>query len=89
MTNYKKFDIIKGFYQIFLKKFAFYQKFCYNERIKARAVLNFGKIFVKNLLRRAGLRKIGREEGSYGALALILARLERIYRKYDKGKDGM
>ena len=52
MTNYKKFDIIKGFYQIFLKKFAFYQKFCYNKRIKARAVLNFDKIFVKNLLRR-------------------------------------
>jgi hypothetical protein len=52
LTNYKKFDIIKGFYQIFLKIFAFYQKFCYNERIKAFAALNFGKIFVKNLLRR-------------------------------------
>lgn len=54
MTNCKKFDIMKGFYQIFLKKFAFYQKFCYNERIKASAALNFGKIFIKNLLRGLG-----------------------------------
>ena len=46
---------MKGFYQIFQEKFAFYQKFCYNERIKARATLNFDKIFVKNLLRRARL----------------------------------
>ena len=61
MTNYKKFDIMKGFYQIFLKIFAFYQNFCYNERIKAPAVLNFDKIFVKNLLRRARLRGAGRD----------------------------
>ena len=71
---------MKGFYQIFQENFAFYQKFCYNERIKARAALNFGKIFVKNLLRGARQRRIGREEGSYGALALILAGIERIYR---------
>ena len=83
MTNYKKFDIIKDFYQIFLKKFAFYQKFCYNKRIKARAVLNFNKIFIKNLLRKAGgldKRKIKRGNIPYGAFALILASLKRIYR---------
>ena len=49
---------MKGFYQIFLKIFAFYQKFCYNERIKARAALNFDKIFVKNLLRRTRQRGV-------------------------------
>ena len=76
MTNYKKFDIIKGFYQIFLKKFAFYQNFCYNERIKTPAALNFGKIFVKNLLREAEGRGIGQEKGAYGSLVLILGSIK-------------
>ena len=80
---------MKGFYQIFQEKFAFYQKFCYNGRIKAPPALNFGKIFIKNLLRRARWGRIKREEGSYGALALILAGIEIIYRNYDKGKDGL
>lgn len=36
-------------------------------------MLNFNKILIKNLLRGARRRGIGREKGTYGALALILS----------------